>query len=189
MSILSQKLRWFSKPRPEHLVQFYPSDSVLLPSLTTYVHAGLTRGDTCIVVATKAHLRELHTRLEKKGLDITAAKQNGQYIARDADLILGEVMVDGLPDRTRFFEIIGGIVEKARQKGAPIRAYGEMVALLWKDGNKEGVIEVERLWNELVANYSFSLYCAYPELHFILDKEAVEEIRNCHHVNLQRVTA
>jgi PAS domain S-box-containing protein len=36
-----------------------------------------------------------------------------------------------------------------------------MVDLLWKSGNTEGAIQVERLWNDLAREYRFSLLCAY----------------------------
>ncbi len=32
---------------------------------------------------------------------------------------------------------------------AIVRAYGEMVDLLWKDGNVDGAVQLEALWNEL----------------------------------------
>ena len=43
-----------------------------------------------------------------------------------------------------------------------MRVYGEMVALLWEDGNVTGAIELERMWNGLGAEVPFSLFCAYP---------------------------
>ncbi len=36
-----------------------------------------------------------------------------------------------------------------------------MVSLLW-DGLIDAAIEVEAMWNELGAQYRFSLLCAYP---------------------------
>jgi hypothetical protein len=40
--------------------------------------------------------------------------------------------------------------------------FGEMVALLWDFGQVNAAIEVEAMWNELAAQYPFSLLCAYP---------------------------
>ena len=42
-----------------------------------------------------------------------------------------------------------------------VRAYGEMVNLLWRDGKAQQAIELEQLWNELASKYSFALLCAY----------------------------
>ena len=42
------------------------------------------------------------------------------------------------------------------------RRFGEMVALLWADGNYDAAIRLEELWNDLQETYSFSLFCSYP---------------------------
>jgi signal transduction histidine kinase len=36
-----------------------------------------------------------------------------------------------------------------------------MVDLLWRDGNADGAIRMEELWNELASEHRFSLLCAY----------------------------
>jgi len=41
-------------------------------------------------------------------------------------------------------------------------AFGEMVALLWAEGNFTAAIRVEELWNDLQKLHTFSLFCAYP---------------------------
>ena len=46
--------------------------------------------------------------------------------------------------------------------GRPVRAYGEMVALLWDDGLVNAAIQLEAMWNELGRAHSFSLFCGYP---------------------------
>jgi hypothetical protein len=43
-----------------------------------------------------------------------------------------------------------------------VHVFGEMVALLWDFGQVAAAIEVEAMWNELAAQYQFSLLCAYP---------------------------
>lgn len=50
----------------------------------------------------------------------------------------------------------------ARRRGGPVRAYGEMVALLWNQGLVTAAIELESLWNGLGRAEAFSLFCAYP---------------------------
>ncbi len=179
-----KKLTWFSKPQPGHLVQFYQSDNNLLFPLMEFISSGLSRGDTCIVIATPSHVQSLNARLEKCDLDAAAAQLSRQYLTFDAAETLAKFMVNDLPDRDRFFDVVGALVENVAQKGKPIRAYGEMVALLWKVGNKDAVIQLENLWNELAAIHTFSLFCAYPELHFIMHSDMRHEIDECHNVNL-----
>jgi len=51
----------------------------------------------------------------------------------------------------------------AAQRRAPrIVVFGEMVALLWRDGRHEAAVRLEELWNDLARKYDFSLFCAYP---------------------------
>jgi anti-sigma regulatory factor (Ser/Thr protein kinase) len=40
--------------------------------------------------------------------------------------------------------------------------FGEMVALLWDEGNVGGAIQLESLWNDLGRDHDFALYCGYP---------------------------
>ncbi|HJQ09109.1 MAG TPA: MEDS domain-containing protein [Candidatus Saccharimonadales bacterium] len=183
---VNSKLHWFSAPTPKHVVHFYPHETDLFASLNQYIGAGLVKGETCIVVATGDHLRHLDVWLASNSIDITLARKTGQYVTLDATRTLSSFMEGDLPDRDRFFEVVGSAVAKAAAKGQPIRAFGEMVALLWKDGNKDAVIRLETLWNGLAEVYTISLYCAYPDLHFIMDKDARSEIRTCHNVQLQR---
>ena len=43
-----------------------------------------------------------------------------------------------------------------------IRSPRHLPALLWDAGLTDAAIEVEAMWNELGAQYPFSLLCAYP---------------------------
>ncbi len=50
---------------------------------------------------------------------------------------------------------------RAAEGGRRVRAFGEMVALLWTEGNQAAAIRLEELWNELAQTRTFCLYCAY----------------------------
>ena len=43
-----------------------------------------------------------------------------------------------------------------------MRAFGEMVALLWELGDVAGALELEERWNRLQDEMPFELLCAYP---------------------------
>ncbi len=95
-------------------------------------------------------------------MDVAAARERGAYLDVDAREAVSRFMVDGRPDGTGFERVIGGIVRKAVGSGRPVRAYGEMVALLWDEGLVSAAIDVEALWNALGRRYPFSLFCTYP---------------------------
>jgi hypothetical protein len=78
-------------------------------------------------------------------------------------------MVNGWPDDARFKAVIGEILDRARQGGREVRAFGEMVALLWAEGYCAATVRLEHLWQRICEDESFSLFCAYPKTGFTED--------------------
>lgn len=155
-------VNWSQMGKSEHFVQFYESDEYLLDSLTGFIGTGLSLGDACIVVATKSHRDGLEERLKADGFDLAAAHSRGEYIPLDALETLSKFMVDGLPDSKRFSQVIESLIVQAAHGQRQVRIFGEMVALLWIEGNQAGAMALEELWNSLHNNsHPFSLFCAY----------------------------
>jgi len=156
--------------RSEHFVQFYESDDFLIESLGAFIGAGLGAGDGAIVIATPAHREALAGRLIAQGIDLETVQSRGQYVSLDAAETLAKFMVRGAPDETLFTKVVGNLLKKTSAGRRGLRAFGEMVALLWQDGNGTAAIQLEELWNKLSLIHSFSLFCAYPLADF--DDEA-----------------
>lgn len=155
--------------RRAHTVQFYGEDSFLLDELSRFIGTALGAGDAAVVIATKAHREGLVQRLNAKGLDAARATEQGRYVALDAADTLAKLMRDGWPDADRFNQVLGGVLSQAAAaagENSHISAFGEMVALLWAQGNAEAAVRLEQLWNQLAQNYSMSLRCAYPMSEF-----------------------
>lgn len=146
----------------DHLVQPYDSDPFLIGSMTRFMAPGLNGSDAAIVIATRAHRDALELSLTKAGCDLQAATEQGRYVSLDAADILSRFMVDGVPDPMRFIDSVGGVVARTAPTGRRVRIFGEMVALLWADGNMSAAIELEKLWNDLAQMHPFTLFCAYP---------------------------
>jgi PAS domain S-box-containing protein len=143
----------------EHLVQFYEDDAFLVDEVTEFIGAGLQAGESGIVIATPAHRSDLAQRLQA----IDGSWHPGQYIALDAAETLSKFMVDGWPDERRFTGLMEDVLRRAAHNGTrQVRAFGEMVALLWADGKHDAALRLEELWNDLARTHSFSLLCAYP---------------------------
>ncbi|MDT5293287.1 MAG: hypothetical protein QOJ76_167 [Acidobacteriota bacterium] len=153
---------WDGWGEGEHFVQFYETDNFLLDSLGGFVGMGLAEGDACIVVATQAHRAGLDERLPSHGPDLSAARERGQYVSLDAAETLSKLMLDGSPEPGRFAEVVGGIIERAAVGRRRVRIFGEMVALLWAEGNCDAALRLEALWNDLGKTRPFLLFCAYP---------------------------
>jgi excisionase family DNA binding protein len=153
---------WRDMRDPEHFVQFYEADDFLLDAVRGFMGTALRAGDSGILVATGAHRQRLEERLQAHGLDLADARASGRYVSLDAAETLSRFMVDEAPDPERFSEVLGGIIARAAEGGRRVRMFGEMVALLWAQGNQVGALRLEELWNDLARTHSFSLFCAYP---------------------------
>lgn len=149
-----------------HFVQFYSNENVLVKNLTSFIGGGIASGDPCIVIATASHREILTRELREKGLDIESAQELRTLVLLDADTVLSTFMVGNMPDKQLFRKTVGEELKKLAASGRNIRAFGEMVAILFKAGNPKAALSLERLWNEISAEYVFSLYCAYPATFF-----------------------
>ena len=162
MATISEKIQTNFHTEPEHFVQFYETEVYLLDSLSAFIGTGLVTGDACIVIATKTHLEGLEERLEAKGLNIAAARSQGEYVSLDAVDTLSQLMVDGLPEPELFAEVVGSVIAQAVKSGRYVRIFGELVALLWMEGNRSAAVCMEELWDDLHRKtHAFSLFCAY----------------------------
>jgi orotate phosphoribosyltransferase len=99
---------------------------------------------------------------ELAGAEGRAPLPSRDVVWLDADTMLARVMVDGWPDRARFEYELGRVVSEACAGGAPVHAFGDMMALLCARGRYDAALHLERLWNELAHKLDFSLFCAYP---------------------------
>lgn len=80
----------------------------------------------------------------------------------DAAEALDRFMVDGYPDERLFAETITSVINAAQQGGQRVRAFGEMVALLWASGERDATVRLEQMWNTVCHEKGLSLFCAYP---------------------------
>jgi signal transduction histidine kinase len=149
-----------------HLVQYYEKEGFLYDRVTDFMSDGLRGSDAAVLIATRAHRDGVESRLFRKGVDLTQLTAGGRYHALDAQDTLSRFMVDGTPDPVRFANAVGPVIRSARSGDRRVLAFGEMVALLWAEGNREAAIRLEELWNDLARRETFALLCAYPMSHF-----------------------
>lgn len=149
-----------------HAVQFYEDDAVFIENLSEFVGAALGAGGACVVISTQDHHGKLTENLGCNSIDMSRVVAEGRYVHLDARRTLDRFMVKGRPDRGRFWEAIDPVIQQAAAAVRPgtktMAAFGEMVAILWAEGNHEAAIELEHLWNELIPRYKLHLRCAYP---------------------------
>ena len=148
-----------------HMVQLYDKSDPqsLAANVCRYLGEGLRRGEGAVVIATPEHRDLFWRELEKSGIAILPAVESGQLAFLDAWTTLSRCMTSSQPDWVAFESVVGAAIGRAWlwDGQAGLRAYGEMVALLWKSGQLAAAVRLEQLWNRLLAQSSFSLYCSY----------------------------
>lgn len=165
-----------------HAVQFYGNDSELLETVGAFLSEGLAAGQPAIVIATADHRRAIEQALEARLIDVTAARHLGDLVMLDADETLATFMVEHAPVSSLFRRSVGAVIGQTvrGRERTPVRAYGEMVDVLWKQGQSEAAIRLEVLWNNLAETHAFSLLCGYSIGNFYKQTERLEEVCDLH---------
>jgi hypothetical protein len=165
----------------EHVAQFYEHEGILLNTLIGFIGEGLKAGEGTIVIATNAHLKALERGLLHSGVDLVSAIVENRYVALLADEALKKFMVNHWPNDALFARFVAKLLTRARGKGRRVRAFGEMVALLWARGDVAATVRLEFLWEQLCKTKEFSLFCAYPKAGFTEESsKSLREICEAH---------
>jgi hypothetical protein len=152
-------------PDPKgHLVQLYQADEqALTRNVSQYLWEGYKRGDGLLVIAGAQHTEAFRGQLEVLGADTDAAIRDGSLAFFDAQETLSQFMIFGQPSWERFESVIRSAMGQIKRKDhrAGLRAYGEMVGILWQARQFSSAIQLEQFWNKLLTRSSFNLFCAY----------------------------
>jgi hypothetical protein len=141
-------------------VQLYTDEGFLVRAVTHYLSAGLGNGEAAVLVATPGHVTAVREHLGAT-LDVAAAEAGDQLVVLDAATCLARFMVDGRPDRAAFLALVHGVLDRVQAAGrGKVRLFGEMVNLL-VDRNLPATLELEALWDEVLAERQVCLLCAY----------------------------
>lgn len=86
------------------------------------------------------------------------------------------------PNPALFEQHVGTLIDQILQgrQSTIVRAYGEMVDVLWKDGHAEAAMALELLWNKLALKHSFALMCGYAMGSFYKRSEQMHDVRAVH---------
>jgi len=145
----------------EHVVQFYDDHIELTDACFVHLAVEVTSGDACVVIATPEHLAACREAFRDARVDLDRALAERRVTLLDAHDVLRALLVDGCIDPRAFDRAVGDLIRSTAAE-RKVHAYGEIVALLWAEGNVSGAIEVEELWERLFADVDFSLHCGYP---------------------------
>jgi hypothetical protein len=165
-----------------HAVQFYGSDDTLCSTVAGFLSEGLIGGHPAIVIATEGHREAIKAQLATRLIDVDKAQQRGDLVLIDAQQALDTFMEGDDPNPVLFRKHVGELIA-AKLRDRPrtiVRAYGEMVDVLWQEGRTAAAIRLEILWNKLAVSHSFALLCGYSMGSFYKQAELFQEVCRQH---------
>lgn len=163
------KAFWGEMSAFEHFVQIYEQENLFLDTLADFLGIGLLNGEASIAILTRAHRLEIEQRLRRMGIAVDFMQSEDQLIFLDAQETIAKFMVNDWPDDQRFEKVVTSVLKRASKSGRKVRAFGEMVALMWAQGQCGATVRLEHLWHDLCKRESFPLFCAYPQMGFTED--------------------
>ena len=161
-----------------HRLQLFDTPQSLAQSVTQFLIEGYERGDNLLIAAKRRNLDTVLAALAARGC-FSGDHDRQRLVALDAQEILTHVRRHGVVDALRFEAEIGTLVERLSGLGS-LRVYGEIVEVLAEEGDFEGAVKLEKLWNGLATRYPFTLMCGYSSAHFTTDKSALRRICDTH---------
>ncbi len=149
--------------RARHLVQLYGGEgSSLVRNVGRYLADGLSQGEAAVAIAGPRHAADFRAEIDAV-TDAAAALADGRLVFLDAEQTLSRLLVNDQPDATRFERVVGILVEQLLGRcPAGVRAYGEMVGVLWQATRFGAAIALEELWNARLLAGGLRLFCGYP---------------------------
>jgi len=180
---IESRLPLVPEAHQHHAVQFYDDEKVLYATVAGFLGQGLVDEQPAILIATEAHRQPILDDLRERSLDVDHAQRNGDLIVLDAHQTLARFMIDDLPNADAFESTAGSLIRDLliqRSRHTLIRAYGEMVDVLWQEGKPDAAIRLEILWNRLADRYGFALLCGYSMGHFYKQTDRFEDVCRQH---------
>ena len=143
----------------EHEVAAYEDATSLVARVADFVATSLDDGVPVVTISRPAHRDAVDALLLARGVDVGRARRDGDLTTLDADESMARFLVDGRPDPGLFATFIASVVPTG---GPGVSAFGEIVAMLWERGEVAAALELESLWNSVIARHPVRLLCAYP---------------------------
>lgn len=165
-----------------HTVQICPNEDSQVDLVTRYIKDGLLNGEAVIVIAKPALRKILKAKMDALNFDGQILQDQDQIKFFDAEFLLSNLKSDGSLEVEAFREFVSIPIYHAQLNYSKVRAFSEMVDILWKQNQHDMAIQLEDFWNELSPTEEISLLSTYS-----LDKldpntydEALERICKCH---------
>jgi hypothetical protein len=147
----------------DHIVQLYQDQDFLNRAVCRFAAGAISNGEGIILVPTAAHWEAFRPRLEAEGVNVKSAQSKGQLTIVDADELLPKFMHHAMPDATVFMGLAADVIANARGDGrySKVRWWGEMVNILWEQGNVAASMSLEDQFDRLAHQHELAIFCSF----------------------------
>ena len=134
-----------------HAVRFYEDDNSLVRMVADFLGEGLAVGEPALAMVTPEHRAALVQELCGRHFDVEQMQTAGSLLIIDARETLTTFMKGGELNGDLFRKSVMAVIDRLchGRRDRWFRAFGEIVDLLWQDGQRAAAIQLEALWNEL----------------------------------------
>ncbi|HEY1976882.1 MAG TPA: MEDS domain-containing protein [Candidatus Baltobacteraceae bacterium] len=146
-----------------HIVQLYQDSDFYGEAISHFAAEGLVRGESVILVATEPNWQSISARLRNKGFDVPDLFDRGQLTFLNANDTLPLFMRGSMPDGNIFKPLAHETIQRARRGGtySGVRWWGEMVNVLYVEGNGEGSNRLEQFFDDVAHEATIPIFCSF----------------------------
>lgn len=145
----------------EHVAHLYTDSNILLGKVASFITPALLEGHAAVIAATQEHIDGLLRRINNDQIDVERLLERRQLICVDAEQLLANILDNNQINWESLQTMMEPEIEAATARFGELVVYGEVVNVLWQQGNYAGAHALEQWWNELVKRYGFALMCGY----------------------------
>lgn len=156
---------------PTHAVHFFNDDAALCRLVARFLGEGLKAGQPGLAIATPSHRDELLRELALQSFDVDQLICDNALTMVDAEATLTTFLCGTEIQAASCRATITELLERSGRgrPAQPVRVFGEMVDLLWRNSMHQNAVRLEALWHQIAASHGFSLLCSYSLGYFNKD--------------------
>jgi hypothetical protein len=151
---------------PRHSCQLFDTPDSVATSVGAFIRDGLEADASVLAVMCPESWASTARYLRAEGVSPSAVLASGQLTMIDAATTLASFRRGGQIDPQLFETSIGSLVRTLAGGDRHLRVYGEMVDVLAMEGDFRASLQLEALWDELMASVPFDLLCGYSAVNF-----------------------
>ena len=144
-----------------HLLKICRDEAMQAEAVAHFIKGGLLDNELVFIIARASLRNAIISHLNAMGLNVQSFKNQGQLKFLDAEFLLSRILINDSFEEQVIQESIVRPIQIAHLKYGKMRAFGEMVDLLWKRRQYDRALQLEKLWDDLAKEYQFALLCTY----------------------------